>query len=154
MITGDWAVTVVSLKALSESLGVSQGWMLDLPQISVNNATFKLFGALLTDAEEYNDHKWLFWKKNVLLALAPCFWTWIRHLIPFLRNGFCRDDPCAVSLVSGNKGRRRKKAGLKHLFRFKAHWLADKLKQRGPHRVREREQMQEIEEAQSDKKDT
>lgn len=47
-----------------------------------------------------------------------------------------------------------KKARLKHLFRFKAYWLADKLKQRGPHRVREREQMQEIEEALSDKKDT
>lgn len=152
MITGDWAVTVVSLKALSESLRVSQCWMLDLPQISVNNATFKLFGVLLTDTAEYNDHKWLFWKKNALLPLAPCFWTWIRHLIPFLRNGFCRDDPCTVSLVSGKKG--GKKARLKHLFRFKAHWLADKPKQRGPHRVREREQMQEIEEAQSDKKDT
>lgn len=108
MITGVWAVTVVSLKALSKSLGFSQGWMLDLPQISVNNATFKLFGALLTDAAEYNDHKWVFWKRNVLLALAPCFWTWIRHLIPFLQNGFCRDDPCAVSLVSGKKGRKKK----------------------------------------------
>lgn len=57
-----------------------------------------------------------------------------------------------MSYFSGEK--MRKKARPESLFRFKDHWLADKPEHRGPHRVREREQMQVIEEARSDKKDT